>query len=127
MSVAAYDAVVLWVAWPSSLSPSPFFDEQANCFRSLHAVLFGPSFHPREQFLWRRTADTGPISGRPGFRVRLCLPFAMRVSELVEQCWSAIDWKRADIAVNRLKNGKDTRQPLDGADLRALRALHRER
>jgi integrase len=51
----------------------------------------------------------------------------MRVSELVEQCWSAIDWKRADIAVNRLKNGKDTRQPLDGADLRALRALHRER
>jgi hypothetical protein len=29
--------------------------------------------------------------------------------------------------MNRLKNGKDTRQPLNGADLRALRALHRER
>jgi integrase len=41
--------------------------------------------------------------------------------------WSAIDWKRADIGVNRLKNGKDTRQPLDGGDLRALRALYRER
>lgn len=30
-------------------------------------------------------------------------------------------------AVNRLKNGKDTRQPLDGNDLRALRALYRDR
>jgi type 1 fimbriae regulatory protein FimB len=29
--------------------------------------------------------------------------------------------------VNRLKNGKDTGQPLDGNDLRALRALYRDR
>ena len=31
------------------------------------------------------------------------------------------------MAVSRLKNGKPTRQPLDGNDLRALRALHRDR
>jgi integrase len=47
-----------------------------------------------------------------------------RASELVDLRWSAIDWKRADIAVTRLKNGKDTRQPLEGGDLRALRALY---
>jgi type 1 fimbriae regulatory protein FimB len=45
-------------------------------------------------------------------------------SELVDLRWSAIDWKRADIAVNRLKN---TCQPLEGGDLRALRALYRDR
>jgi type 1 fimbriae regulatory protein FimB len=44
--------------------------------------------------------------------------------------WSTcagVDWKRADIAVNQLKNGKDTRQPLEGGDLRTLRALYRDR
>jgi type 1 fimbriae regulatory protein FimB/type 1 fimbriae regulatory protein FimE len=36
--------------------------------------------------------------------------------------------KRApDIAVTRLKNGRNTCQPLDGNDLRALRALYRDR
>jgi integrase len=41
--------------------------------------------------------------------------------------WNAIDWKRGDIAVNRLKGSKSNRQPLDGNDLRALRALYRGR
>jgi type 1 fimbriae regulatory protein FimB/type 1 fimbriae regulatory protein FimE len=70
-------------------------------------------------------------SSRHGQRDALMISLAwhhgLRASELVDLRWSAIDWKRADIAVNRLKNGKDTRQPLDGADLRTLRALHRER
>jgi hypothetical protein len=43
---------------------------------------------------------------------------------LVDLRWSAID---AELAVTRLKNGKDTRQPLEGGDLRALRALYRDR
>ena len=64
---------------------------------------------------------------RDALMISLAWHHGLRASELVDLRWSAIDWKRADIAVNRLKNGKDTRQPLDGADLRALRALHRER
>lgn len=64
---------------------------------------------------------------RDALMISLAWHHGLRASELIDLRWSAIDWKRADIAVNRLKNGKDTRQPLDGADLRALRALHRER
>jgi type 1 fimbriae regulatory protein FimB/type 1 fimbriae regulatory protein FimE len=64
---------------------------------------------------------------RDALMISLAWHHGLRASELVDLRWSAIDWKRADIAVNRLKNGKDTRQPLDGADLRALRALYRER
>jgi type 1 fimbriae regulatory protein FimB len=70
-------------------------------------------------------------ANRHGLRDALMISLAwhhgLRASELVGLRWSAIDWKRADIAVNRLKNGKDTRQPLAGDDLRALRALYRER
>jgi type 1 fimbriae regulatory protein FimB/type 1 fimbriae regulatory protein FimE len=64
---------------------------------------------------------------RDALMISLAWHHGLRVSELIALRWSDIDWKRADIAVNRLKNGKDTRQPLDGADLRALRSLHRER
>jgi type 1 fimbriae regulatory protein FimB/type 1 fimbriae regulatory protein FimE len=59
--------------------------------------------------------------------ISLARHHGLRVSELVALRWNAIDWKRADIAITRLKNGKGNRQPLDGADLRALRALYRER
>jgi type 1 fimbriae regulatory protein FimB/type 1 fimbriae regulatory protein FimE len=70
-------------------------------------------------------------ANRHGLRNALMISLAyhhgLRASELIDLRWNAIDWRRGDIAVNRLKNGKDTRQPLDGNDLRALRALHRER
>jgi integrase len=60
---------------------------------------------------------------RDALMISLAWHHGLRASEFVDLRWSAIDWKRADIAVNRLKNGKDTRQPLEGGDLRALRAL----
>jgi type 1 fimbriae regulatory protein FimB len=50
-----------------------------------------------------------------------------RVSELIALTWPDIDLKRADMAVTRLNNGKNTRQPLQGDDLRALRKLYRQR
>jgi integrase len=64
---------------------------------------------------------------RDALMISVAWHHGFRVSELVNVRWSAIDWKRADIAVTRLKNGKDTRQPLEGDDLRALRALYRDR
>jgi integrase len=64
---------------------------------------------------------------RDALMISLAYHHGLRASELVDLRWNAIDWKRADIAVTRLKNGKDTRQPLDGNDLRALRALYRDR
>jgi len=59
--------------------------------------------------------------------ISLAYHHGLRVSELIALRWNAIDWKRADIAVNRLKGSKSNRQPLDGGDLRVLRALYRER
>ena len=63
---------------------------------------------------------------RDALMISLAWHHGLRASELIALRWSDIDWKRADIAVSRLKNGKPTRQPLDGNDLRALRALHRD-
>ena len=74
-----------------------------------------------------RAAKDNRYGARDALMISLCWRHGLRVSELVDLRWSAIDWKRADMAVNRLKNGKDTRQPLAGDDLRALRALYRER
>jgi integrase len=74
-----------------------------------------------------KTARTNRHGPRDALMISLAYHHGLRASELVNLRWNAIDWKRADIAVNRLKNGKDTRQPLDGNDLRALRALYRDR
>jgi type 1 fimbriae regulatory protein FimB/type 1 fimbriae regulatory protein FimE len=59
--------------------------------------------------------------------ISLTYHHGLRVSELIGMRWNAIDWKRGDIAANRLKGSKSNRQPLDGNDLRALRALYRDR
>jgi integrase len=74
-----------------------------------------------------KAARTNRHGLRDALMISLAWHHGFRASELINLRWSAIDWKRADIAVTRLKSGKDTRQPLDGADLRALRALHRDR
>jgi integrase len=64
---------------------------------------------------------------RDALMISLTYHLALRVSELVGMRWNAVDWKRGDIAVNRLKGSKSNRQPLNGNDLRALRALYRDR
>jgi integrase len=64
---------------------------------------------------------------RDKLMISLCWHHGLRVTELIKLRWTDIDFRRADIAVTRLKNGKDTRQPLDGNDLRWLRELHRKR
>lgn len=74
-----------------------------------------------------KAARSGRHGDRDALMISLAWHHGLRVSELIALRWSDIDWKRADTAVTRLKNGKSTRQPLDGNDLRGLRALHRER
>jgi integrase len=74
-----------------------------------------------------RAARQNRHGQRDGLMISLAWHHGLRASELVELRWSDIDWRRADIAVTRLKNGKSTRQPLDGGDLRALRAIYRDR
>jgi type 1 fimbriae regulatory protein FimB len=74
-----------------------------------------------------KTARQNRYGLRDALMIGLAYHHGLRVSELIVLRWNAIDWKRADIAVNRLKGSKSNRQPLDGGDLRALRALYRER
>jgi integrase len=74
-----------------------------------------------------KTARQNRHGLRDALMISLAYHHGLRVSELIALRWIAVDWKRADIAVNRLKGSKSNRQPLDGGDLRALRTLYRER
>jgi type 1 fimbriae regulatory protein FimB/type 1 fimbriae regulatory protein FimE len=50
----------------------------------------------------------------------------LRVSELVALRWDQIDFQRALMHVNRLKNGTPATHPISGDELRLLRRLRRE-
>jgi integrase len=68
---------------------------------------------------------------RNGLRDALMISIAyhhgLRVSELVALRWNDVNFKANDIPVNRRKNGRSNRQPLDPRDQRNLKALYRER
>src|SRR6516165_1806884 len=49
-----------------------------------------------------------------------------RASEVCDLEWSAIDFTRAEMHVNRKKSGKPSTHPIRGDDLRELRKLRRE-
>ncbi len=50
----------------------------------------------------------------------------LRVSELVGLKWDQFDLKRAQVHINRLKNGSAATHPIEGDELRLLRRLQRE-
>ena len=50
----------------------------------------------------------------------------LRVSELVALKWDQIDLKRAQMHVNRVKNGSPATHPIEGGELRLLRQLQRK-
>jgi type 1 fimbriae regulatory protein FimB/type 1 fimbriae regulatory protein FimE len=68
--------------------------------------------------------------GRHGHRdstaILLAYTHGLRVSELVALGWSQIDFTDGVIHVRRLKNGRDSTQPLRGVEIRALRQLRRD-
>lgn len=69
-------------------------------------------------------------SGRYGHRDALMIQMAyrhgLRASELVNLLWDHVMLDTALLHVERLKNGDESKQPLNGAELRALRKLKRE-
>jgi len=50
----------------------------------------------------------------------------LRAAELVDLRWEQVDFKSANLAVRRVKNGTPSTHPLTGVELRALRRLQRE-
>ena len=58
-----------------------------------------------------KAAKAGRYGQRDALMISLAYHHGLRVTELVELRWNAIDFKRADIAINRLKGSKSNRQP----------------
>jgi site-specific recombinase XerD len=63
---------------------------------------------------------------RDAAAILICYSHGLRVSELVGLTWSQIDFTDQVLHTRRLKNGRDSVQPLRGVELRALRQLRRE-
>src|SRR5512142_1345844 len=68
--------------------------------------------------------------GRHGERdaaiVLLMFRHGLRTAELVALKWSQVDLKRGYLDVKRAKGGSDSKHPLRGPQLRALRQLQRD-
>jgi type 1 fimbriae regulatory protein FimB len=70
-----------------------------------------------------RAAKAGRHGVRDALMISVGYHHAMRVSELIDLRWDAIDLKAGTIKVSRKKGGIDGVQHLSQADARALRAL----
>jgi integrase len=63
---------------------------------------------------------------RDALAIRMCWRHGLRVSELCALRWDHVEWKTARLTVHRAKGSIDSTHPLNGDELRALRALQRE-
>jgi type 1 fimbriae regulatory protein FimB/type 1 fimbriae regulatory protein FimE len=68
----------------------------------------------------------GRYGQRDATAIILTYTHGLRVSELVALTWDQVDLQDGVIHVSRLKNGRDSTQPLRGPELRALRQLRRD-
>lgn len=63
---------------------------------------------------------------RDSLIITMAYRHGLRVSEIVELKWSQVIFDKAKLHVTRSKNGEPSKQPVDGGELRALRALKRD-
>lgn len=70
--------------------------------------------------------QTGDHGQRDRAMLLVAYKHGLRVSELVGLQWHMIDFKQGRLHTSRLKSGLDTVHPLQGDELRALRAVRRE-
>lgn len=68
--------------------------------------------------------------GRYGSRDALLITMAynhgLRVTELIDLKWNDINWQSAHIHIDRIKDSNESVQPINGSELRQLRALRKE-
>ena len=70
--------------------------------------------------------QTGRHPTRDAAIILFLFRHGLRVAELAALKWLQIDLKKGYLDVRRLKNGNNSKQPLRGPQLRALRRLKRE-
>lgn len=63
---------------------------------------------------------------RDGLMILMQYRHGLRVTELCRLRWDDVDWGTAHIYIKRIKNGKDSNQPIEGTELRLLRQFHRQ-
>jgi len=76
--------------------------------------------------LMRAAGNVGRHRLRDRTLILVAYRHGLRVSELVGLKWDQIDVKRAQMHVNRLKNGSPATHPVEGDELRLLRRLQRD-
>jgi site-specific recombinase XerD len=76
--------------------------------------------------LMKAAKTRGRYGQRDKTLILLMYRHGLRVGEVTRLRWEHIHFNEAQILVRRLKRSKDSLQPLDGEELRALRQLKRE-
>src|SRR5512135_273316 len=76
--------------------------------------------------LMKTARHLGRHGERDAAMVLLMFRHGLRTAELVALKWSQVDLKRGYLDVKRAKGGNDSKHPLRGPQLRALRQLQRE-
>lgn len=78
----------------------------------------------------KKLKEAARNNGRNGFRdwllVSVMYAHALRVTEACDLRWDQVDFERAKLHVNRLKNGDAAVHFLEGEEIRSLRKLKRE-
>ena len=82
---------------------------------------------PREvERLLKAARKSGRHAHRNYTLILLCYRHGLRVNELTELRWRAVDLKGRMLKVNRVNGGIDSRHPLSAAEIAALRKLKAE-
>jgi site-specific recombinase XerD len=78
------------------------------------------------ELLVEAAKEHGRYGQRDSLMIRMAYRHGLRSCELVDLTWDQIEFETGHILVYRRKNGEGSRQPLNGEELRALRAIKRE-
>ena len=76
--------------------------------------------------LLKATIDTGRHGHRNYTLILLCFRHGLRLSELADLQWKMVDFDRKLLHVSRSMQGIDSKHPLSGLELRALRKLKKD-
>ncbi len=82
--------------------------------------------HPNEvEKLIDAAKSVGRHKVRDSALILMMFRHGLRVNEAIDLKWTDLDWQTAHIHIKRLKRGSPSVQPIDGKEMRLLRALER--